>query len=935
MRLLPILSLFSTLLALSSAAVPDFTNTLQEPVNRIPSVYALHFPIGADAERIVRDSLEAKGLKVVVRVKQSGRIANMISFEVVGGHESTDILDIPQATQAHFVNRIAKPQLATPVLKPDQAKPEQIHTLTGVNTARENLGLTGKGIKVGVIDTGVYYKHRALGGCFGPGCRVESGYDFVGDDFTGDPKIDPVPDEDPIDDCADSAHGSHVAGIVGANALEFGDWPEDEKPAYPFTGVAPDVRIGAYRAAAIYRAAEEGCHVINLSIGGGPNYAEEVSAIAADTVGKLGHFVVGSNGNDGTGGAFTQGGVGISDGAIAIGSFDNLEQPETVLKIDGQIFGLTPSSNNGTFPKGDNDWDWVLTDPENKTPQDGCADEFAVSPKGKVAIIRFGLNTEEGYCGSVARCNAAAAAGAIACITYAPTEVPLNIAGSALIPSAAIPRAAGLAFLAAYKENRTIKVTFNPDVKELLPIATAGTPSDFSSWGLSPELYIKPDVSGIGGFVYSSISPAAANGGALYGLLSGTSMSSPYVAGTIALLVEAQPNITFPEVKSRLLTTATPSKIYGSTLTPATTYDSVAKQGAGLVEITNAILSKTVISPPSISLNDTKRIKQHYRVDFKNQRDVEVTYFLSHEPAALFYPFNANDDIMPQTDLSLYSTESANVVFKQSVKVGPNSTGSLRIQFQPPVGVDASRYPIYSGYIAIRNDQDDIVQRVAYAGLVGDWAQAPSFSTNSPSLNAALASQPLFQSLGYTENSTAAVGAYIPTASGGFEPFVPQPAGTSLPALSVRETMLLLTPFSTTTRGFRVEVEYMGSNRTIKSWIRDVTGGSNVGKKATMIVDVQSVSVPEGATEPVYAEVGPLVGSTAQRSSATGGQSLALPSLFMWTGKIWLKEDSKAPVDLPEGEWRIKFEAMRHFRRVEGGAVDYEVVRSGTFRWTL
>ncbi|KAJ3411919.1 hypothetical protein HDV05_001500 [Chytridiales sp. JEL 0842] len=932
MRLLPILSLFSTLVALSSAAVPDFTNKIDSP-HRVPNVYALHFPIGVDAEAAVRKALEPKGLEVVVRVKQSGSIANLISFEVKGKYLNSDILSIPDAQQAHYVNRVFRAQTVDVAPRADQAKPELIHSLTGVNFARNNLGLTGKGIKVGVIDSGVYYLHPALGGCFGPGCRVESGYDFVGDEGPF-----PMADEDPLDSCSSSAHGSHVSGIIGANALEYSSWPQLAQPAFPFTGVAPNVTIGAYRvfncagggatdavlAAAIYKAAEDKCHVINMSLGSGPTYGEDLHGIAAERVSKAGHFVVGSNGNDGAAGIFSQGGVGNT---ISIGSFDNLEQPGSVVKIDGKAYPFSPGSANASFPKGENVWDYVITDPDNKTPQDGCGAPFTVSPKGKVAIIRFGISGEPGYCGSGARCNAAAAAGATACIVYAPTPAPLNIAGSALIPSASISLEAGQAFLAAYKANRTAQASYNPDVKELLSIATAGTPSGFSSWGLSPDLEILPDVSGIGGFVYSTVSPAAVPpGDAYYNVLSGTSMSAPYISGTIALLLEAYPNLTLEEVKSRLMTTANPSAIYESPLTPASTYDSVAKQGNGLVEISNAVLTKTLITPASISLNDTKRIHQHYRVDFKNLRDVEVTYFLSHEPAASVYTFSSGDDIIPPTSKSIYATAAATVNFRQSVKVNANSVGSLRIQFQPPTGLDASRFPIYSGYIKITNDQDDIVQRVAYAGVVGDWTQSPTFSTNSPSLNAAVKASPIIQAIGFSENSTASVGAYIPSEDG-YRGLTPQAAGESLPAISQRDAMLLLAPFSTTTRGFRVEAEYVGTNGTMSSWIRSL-GGSNVGRNATMVLDVLQVSLPPGSPSLSLIPMGAFLMPLTPRNTASAAQTLALPDLYLWSGKVWLTEDSFEPVDLPEGEWRIKFEALKHFRRVGGSDDDYEVVRN-------
>lgn len=83
-------------------------------------------------------------------------------------------------------------------------------------------------------DTGVDYKHPALGGCFGSGCKVAFGHDFVGDAYdNGSPEKDvPKPDKDPMD-CA--GHGTHVAGIVAAR---------NEGPhalgLQRFVGVAPD-----------------------------------------------------------------------------------------------------------------------------------------------------------------------------------------------------------------------------------------------------------------------------------------------------------------------------------------------------------------------------------------------------------------------------------------------------------------------------------------------------------------------------------------------------------------------------------------------------------------------------------------------------------------------------------------------------------------------
>lgn len=52
--------------------------------------------------------------------------------------------------------------------------------MTGVDVAQSTLGLTGRGVKVAVIDSGIDHNHPDLGGCFGRGCRVEKGFDLVG-----------------------------------------------------------------------------------------------------------------------------------------------------------------------------------------------------------------------------------------------------------------------------------------------------------------------------------------------------------------------------------------------------------------------------------------------------------------------------------------------------------------------------------------------------------------------------------------------------------------------------------------------------------------------------------------------------------------------------------------------------------------------------------
>lgn len=76
------------------------------------------------------------------------------------------------------------------------------HVMTQVDRLHEE-GITGGGIRIGIVDTGVDYLHPALGGCFGEGCLVAYGYDLNGDNDTSPT---PIPDDDPYDDCL--GHGT-------------------------------------------------------------------------------------------------------------------------------------------------------------------------------------------------------------------------------------------------------------------------------------------------------------------------------------------------------------------------------------------------------------------------------------------------------------------------------------------------------------------------------------------------------------------------------------------------------------------------------------------------------------------------------------------------------------------------------------------------------
>ncbi|MEQ1827205.1 MAG: S8 family serine peptidase [Pirellula sp.] len=81
----------------------------------------------------------------------------------------------------------------------------EAHSQTGWNQVHSQFGITGKGQTVAVIDSGIAFDHVALGRGYGPGFRVVGGWDFAENDAR------------PYDDAPAGFHGTHVAGILGAN----------------------------------------------------------------------------------------------------------------------------------------------------------------------------------------------------------------------------------------------------------------------------------------------------------------------------------------------------------------------------------------------------------------------------------------------------------------------------------------------------------------------------------------------------------------------------------------------------------------------------------------------------------------------------------------------------------------------------------------------
>nr|WP_305852135.1 S8 family serine peptidase [Deinococcus sp. JMULE3] len=606
-------------------------------------------------------------------------------------------------------------EIAAPVVErnlADALTPDMYSALnmTGASVAQNELGLTGKGIKVGVIDTGIDLEHPAFAG------RVVAQYDFVGDDFNWDKPA--VPDEN-ADDCG--GHGSHVAGIVGGN-----------DPSKGFKGVAPDVSFGAYRVfgcegsttedimiAAMERAYADGMQVVNLSIGSAfENWEATPSAKVGSRMVKKGMVVVASAGNSGASGQYSMGGVTMGDNVISVASVSNTE-------IEVNKFTLS-SGETIPFMAGDPAPTGVagVTLPITKlatstttTANDGClvsgANPYAAgSLTGKAVLIR------RGTCTFYEKAKNAQDAGASAVILYnrdsgylAPS---LTGASEITIPVSFVNDASGA--LIDGKIAGGVSMTF-ADGKISIPSPTANTLDSYSSYGMSAELEQKPDVSAPGGNIRSAYPLTVEASG--YATLSGTSMASPHVAGAAALMLQAFPNTKAKDMRGLLMNSATLRWYRAPSGTLFTGYpDYVQRQGAGMVDIVGSYNSTVRATPNKLSLGESASFATRSKVVVLKNTYARTEIFTAYHYPAL----TIGGTTLAPSALTSYATMTINGQDADKtdieVTVPANGSAELNVVITPPAGAPDKAQ--YGGYIVLESKSGQNMV-IPYGGFKGDY----------------------------------------------------------------------------------------------------------------------------------------------------------------------------------------------------------------------
>lgn len=483
--------------------------------------------------------------------------------------------------------------------------------------------ITGRGIKVGIIDTGIDYTHSMLGGpgsedlfksidpskpsLLFPNKKVVGGIDLVGtkyDSASGDfSRHIPIPDDNPLDE---GGHGSHVAGTVAG----IGDGVNT------YSGVAPDAELFAIKVfgaegstgdavviAGLEYAADptgqgtgEGrLDVVNMSLGSPWGVAHVMYGQAIQNLVHGGTIVVASAGNSGAL-DYIVGSPSVNDEALSVAaSIDNSSHnwKFAACKFKTPNHGeIMVEAIEGSVSKPVQEGPAV----SGALVYVGLADadfsaEVKDQVKGHVALIDRG---KVPFADKVRRAAEAGAIGVVVANNQPGDAFQMGGEGRWEIPAIMVTQAMGDILKSELKVGAVL-IDFQTPEKIEKP-ELIDTLTSFSSKGpRSIDGILKPEISAPGANVISA-AMGKGNKGVQF---SGTSMSSPHMAGAMALLRQAFPALSVAELKSMAMGRSLSLQSAKKELYP------VSAQGAGRIQVDRAAASPVVANVTSLSMGVT------------------------------------------------------------------------------------------------------------------------------------------------------------------------------------------------------------------------------------------------------------------------------------------------------------------------------------------
>ena len=689
-------------------------------------------------------------------------------FEAVcqslGEGEGTIVSEVYQAAEAELVEN-----------------PVSIYTETGIFFSGDS-GYDGSGMVVAVLDTGVDSKHSAfsvnnftsdnLGLTYSDVAAVleqTMAYEQSGglgvDDVYINEKIPygyDYADNDPDPYSTHNNHGTHVSGvIVGKDDTITGVAPNAQLVSMKVFSDVMDTARASWILSALEDCVVLGVDVINMSLGTACGFArendEEVLSGVYDRIRAAGisMVVAASNsyssayGSEANGNlpltsnpdVGTVGSPGTYEGTLSVASINGEETPYILFNKTIMYFDET---NTGAAEENDF-FDTVLGDAESMElefvviPGVGrSADYTGMDVTGKIALVRRGDNTFE------EKAIIAEKQGALGIIIYnnVSGEVKMNV-GDAKLASCSISQDDGE--LLAATGGGTLLISKEQTSGPFI--------SDFSSWGPTPSLQIKPEITGHGGNILSSVT------GGGYDRLSGTSMACPNLSGVIILLRQYVVE-NFPEIANdNVAVNAMVNRLLMSTATIANGTNglpyAVRKQGAGLADLMASInttayittydANGTAMDKTKLELGDDPEKTGVYEMSFSVNNFGEDT--LTYDIGAYIFTEGVSDTktnagettvteeayLLPGAQMEILSVDGGKLSgTKLTVKGGEDARVTVQITLseEDKAYLDASfENGMYvEGYITLTATKGtDIDLNVPYLAFYGDWTVAPLF----------------------------------------------------------------------------------------------------------------------------------------------------------------------------------------------------------------
>ena len=402
-------------------------------------------------------------------------------------------------------------------------------------------------------------------------------------------------------------------------------------------------------------------------------------------------------------------------------------------------------------------------------PGTGTEDDFAqVDAAGKIALVeRGGIYYQK-------KMDNAYKAGAIGMLVYNNTEGMLYMSiENWEMPSAFISQAAGEYM--KKQENKVLTVSAFDDVVE----APVTGMADFSSWGATPELTLKPEITAPGAGIYAAVP------GNSYESMDGTSMASPHVAGGMAIVQQA--------LKARGITDAAERKHLTDTLLMSTAHiitnaDGVPysprKQGAGLMSIANAVNTKGYITVegqqrPKLELKDDPEKTGRYTMKFTVHNSGEENLYYDIKPIVLTdkagtYTNGSNVDytVTTETSTPLSHTFTTNCTNNRVlVEAGKTADVTVIVTLTNPEEMAEFTNGAYvEGWVTLKQVDKDggeltdpIDLGVPFLAFYGDWTVAPIMDSTDywETLDGSASEAQAYMNTAFTTSSENTVDTYL------------------------------------------------------------------------------------------------------------------------------------------------------------------------------